>query len=61
MIWQRHLNIEPEQIAEIRKATNGNYALGNDRFEKEIEQMLNRRVTPGKSGRQAKKKEIIDG
>ena len=53
--------MEPEQIAQIRKATNGNYALGNDRFEKEIEQMLNRSVTPVKSGRQAKKKEIIDG
>jgi putative transposase len=55
-------HMEPEHIAEIRKATNGNYALGNHRFRKEIEQMLNRRATPGESGRRAtKKKEVVDG
>ena len=54
-------HIGTERIAEIRKATNGNYAFGNDRFKKEIEQMLARRATPGRSGRLAKYKEIVDG
>jgi hypothetical protein len=43
--------MEPQLADEIRKAINGNYALGNERFQKEIEKMLNRRVVPGKSGR----------
>ena len=33
-------------INEIRKATNGKYVLGNDRFKDEIEDMLQRRVVP---------------
>lgn len=41
-------------IDEIRYATNGNYALGNERFKEEISQTLGRRVTPGKSGRPRK-------
>lgn len=44
-------NLEPERIAEIRQATNGNYALGDDRFRAEIAGMLSRRVTPGVGGR----------
>ncbi len=44
-------HLEPERIAEIRQATNGNYALGDDRFRDEVARMLNRRVTPGVSGR----------
>ena len=55
-LFRAHL--DPERIAEIRKATNGNYALGNDRFMREIEGMLQRRVSPGRSGRQAKVNEI---
>ena len=39
----------------IRKATNGNFALGNDRFSKEISEVLGRRVTPGRAGRPSKK------
>ena len=35
----------------IREATNGNYALGDRRFQAEIEQALGRRVTKGKAGR----------
>jgi putative transposase len=46
--------VDPELISEIRSATNGNYALGNDRFKSEIEQMVKRRVTKGKPGRPAK-------
>lgn len=44
-------HLEPERLTEIRLATNGNFALGNDRFKTEIARMLNRRVTPGKAGR----------
>ncbi len=43
--------LDPEQIAEIRQATNGNYALGDERFRAEIATVLRRRVVPGKSGR----------
>ena len=38
-------------VDEIRKATNGNYALGNTLFVQQIEDALGRRVTAGKSGR----------
>jgi putative transposase len=41
-------------IDEIRHATNGNYALGSERFKEEISKALGRRVTPGKSGRPRK-------
>lgn len=47
-------HLDPGCTAEIRKATNGNFALGDERFKDEIARMLNRRVTPGKSGRPAK-------
>jgi putative transposase len=40
-----------EAILEIRQATQGNYVLGDSRFSAEIEQILGRRVLPGKSGR----------
>ncbi len=36
---------------QIRSATNGNYVLGNKRFQKQIAQTLGRRVTKGKAGR----------
>jgi putative transposase len=48
-LFRAHL--DAERIQEIRKATNGNYALGNERFKAEVEQALRRRATPGKSGR----------
>ena len=48
--------VDPELISEIRSATNGNYALGNDRFKSVIEQMVKQRVTKGKPGRPAKTK-----
>jgi putative transposase len=47
-------HMDPERINEIRRATNGNYALGNERFKTEIEQALRRRATPGRSGRPAR-------
>ncbi|MGH9438090.1 MAG: transposase [Terriglobia bacterium] len=46
-------NIDGERLDQIRQATNGNYALGNQRFKEDIEQALKRRATPGKSGRPA--------
>jgi len=47
--------LEPGEIDEIRKATNGNFALGSSVFKQEISEMLGRRVTPGKAGRPRKK------
>lgn len=44
-------HMDADRINEIRKATNGNYALGSERFKAEIERTLQRRATPGKSGR----------
>jgi putative transposase len=43
--------LEPGLVDEIRKATNGNFALGDRRFASEIEAVIGRRVVPGKSGR----------
>ena len=47
-------DLEPGIVDEIRKATNGNFVLGNDRFKEEISKTLGRRVTPGKAGRPVK-------
>ena len=38
-------------IDDIRQSTNGNYALGSERFKKQIEDILGRRVRPGVNGR----------
>lgn len=46
--------LEPGLVDEIRKATNGNYALGDARFADQIAQALGRRVQPGKAGRPRK-------
>ncbi|MDP3480899.1 MAG: transposase [Desulfoprunum sp.] len=56
----RH-ELEPGVIDDIRKATNGNYALGSERFKKEISEVAGRRATPGKSGRPRKKPEPEQG
>jgi putative transposase len=47
--------LESGEIDKIRKATNGNFALGNKRFQQEISEILGRRVAPGKAGRPKKK------
>ena len=44
-------------IDEIRKATNGNFALGNERFRREVAAKLGRRVEPGKPGRPTRSEE----
>lgn len=49
-------HLEPEIIDTIRKATNGNFVLGNNRFQDEISQALGRRVKPGAAGRPRKQK-----
>ena len=47
-------SLEPGMVDEIRKATNGNFVLGNDRFKEEISKVLVKRVQPGKAGRPVK-------
>ncbi len=49
-------NLEPGLVDEIRRATNGNFVLGNNRFKEEIGKTLGRRVKPGKAGRPVKNK-----
>lgn len=46
--------LDPGEIDKIRKATNGNFSIGDTRFHNEVSQMLGRRVTPGKAGRPKK-------
>jgi putative transposase len=53
----RH-QLDPGVVDEIRAATNGNYALGSSQFQAQVAAALGRRVTPGKSGRPRKKKEL---
>lgn len=51
------IHLDPKRIGQIRAATNGNYALGNDRFNKEIAATLGRRVTPATPGRPRKRRQ----
>jgi putative transposase len=53
--------LDPGLVDEIRKATNGNFALGDQRFAALIESALGKRVTPGKSGRPRKQAEPESG
>lgn len=46
--------MEQSVVSDIRKTTQGNFVLGNEKFKKEIEVALNRRVTPKKAGRPKK-------
>ena len=48
--------LDPAQLDEIRSATNGDFALGNDPFKAHIAAMLKRRVTSGAPGRPRKEK-----
>lgn len=48
--------LEQGVIEQIRSATNGNYALGNDRFAEDVEKLLGRRATRGIPGRPARKR-----
>ncbi len=49
--------LEPGLVDSIRRATNGNFALGDERFAARISAALGRRVVPGRSGRPRKEAE----
>ena len=53
----RHV-IAEDDLAAIRNSINRSGVLGIDRFQDEIEAMLNRRVKPGKSGRRRKQTKV---
>jgi putative transposase len=48
--------LSEDLVGSIRSATNGNFVLGDERFSREMERTLNRRVRPGRAGRPAKSK-----
>ena len=54
-IFRHHL--DPGVVDEIRTATQGNYALGSDRFKQQVEAALGRRAVRGVAGRPRKKNE----
>jgi len=56
----RH-ELKPGLVDEIRRATNGNFALGNERFVTQVSSALGTRVVPGKSGRPRKELKPISG
>jgi putative transposase len=43
--------MDPERIEEIRRATDGNFALGDEKFKQTLSQALGRRAYPGVPGR----------
>lgn len=54
-LFKAHL--DEEIVGQIRSATNGNFALGSERFQKEIESALGRRARRGQSGRPVNSKD----
>ncbi|MDP1635053.1 MAG: transposase [Gallionellaceae bacterium] len=56
-----HQEFEPGFADEIRRATNGNFALGSERFLAEVTAALGCRAIPGKSGRPRKRIEPPSG
>lgn len=46
--------LEPGLVDEIRRATNGNFALGSKRFASAVSEIIGRRAVPGQSGRPCK-------
>jgi len=56
----RH-ELEPGLVDEIRKATNGNYVLGDTHFAEQVAKALGRRVQQGKPGRPRKVAEPESG
>lgn len=51
--------IEESMVSDIREATQKGLAIGNERFKREIELNLGRRVTAGKMGRPRKEKMVL--
>ena len=52
LLFRREL--DPETLDEIRVATNGNFAFGNERFRLQVETALGRKASRGKAGRPPK-------
>ena len=52
--------LEPGLVDEIRRANNGNFALGNERFAAQVSEALGIRAARGKAGRPRKALETID-
>jgi putative transposase len=52
----RH-ELELGDLDKIRRATNGNFALGTDRFFGEVSKTIAHRVSPGKAGRPRKSRD----
>lgn len=48
-------------VDQIRGATNGNYALGNERFASQVSETQGRRATAGRSGRPRQSIELESG
>ncbi len=48
-LFNEHLDVE--FVEDIRASTNGNFALGGERFKRELSILLQRRVVPAKAGR----------
>lgn len=54
-LFKAHIDVDIDD--QIRTATNGNFVLGNKRFQEQISNSLGRRVTKGKAGRPKKEQE----
>jgi putative transposase len=50
--------VDADELEQIRSAGNAGYALGNERFRKEIALALGRRAGPGKPGRPPKERQV---
>jgi len=48
-------HLDPGLVDEIRRATNGSYALGSPRFQEQVAAALGRRASRGQSGRPRKR------
>ncbi len=55
---KRRAFIKNKLTNEIRMATNGNYVLGNTKFQEQIAQALGCRVTKGKVGRPKREEDM---
>lgn len=53
--------LDPGVVDQIRKASNGNFALGDNRFGEQISEALGRRAVRGKAGRPRKEMELESG
>jgi len=53
--------LKPGLVDDIRRATNGNFALGNEYFAAQVSPVLGRRAAPGKSGRPRQMPEVDSG